>query len=103
MLNVRLSPVTLNEGVTLLGVHPYVASRTLAERLAAVSRDTTSSRADRSDLTTLVERPAMTRDWRHLVVGRLFWTRVEDACGGYVPVWLSHLDVVRAWRPFSAS
>ena len=50
-------------------------------------------------MTPLVEGAPRSDKGRRPIERQLFWKHIEDACLGYLPMWLSHLDVVLKQQP----
>ena len=101
-VDARLRPTELREGVTVAGTHPDAAASSMADRLPPVRRHTTKTRPDTGmQATPLVEGAPMPDAWRgsSSIERQLFSRHIKDACLGYAPMWLSHLDVVLKQRP----
>jgi|TARA_B100001971_G_C18251968_1_gene578987 hypothetical protein len=98
-LDARLLPIDLREGVTATGVAPDAAPSSMADRLPPVRREGITHRVDPGAATPLVERASRRDLWRNSIERKLFSKHIEDACLGYAPMWLSHLDVVLRQRP----
>jgi hypothetical protein len=98
-LDTRLWPTTLREGVTVSGVNPDAAPSSMADRLPPVRRDLSTPRSGPPATTPLVERASRRDQWRNSIERQIFSKHIEDACLGFAPMWLSHLDVVLRQRP----
>jgi hypothetical protein len=98
-LDARLWPTDLQEGVTVAGVHPDAAPSSMVDRLPPVRREDTTHRLHQGAKTPLVERATRRDPWRNSIERQLFSKHIEDACLGYAPMWLSHLDVLLRQRP----
>ena len=91
----RLRPTELREGVTVAGAHPYAASSSMAARLPPVRRPMGTV----AQASLLVERAPTPDAWMTRIERQVFATHIQDACLGYAPMWLHHLDVVLRQRP----
>ena len=94
-LDVRLWLTELRAGVAVAGFHSDAAPSSMAERRPLARWD----RQEGSASTPLVERDPRRDQSRNSIERQLFFKHVEDACLGYVPMWLSHLDLVSKQRP----
>jgi len=95
-LDARLLPVDLYEGVTVTGVAPGVGDRSLADRLPPADP---ASVTPPSEATPLVERASRRNRWGLSIERQIFSKHITDACLGYAPMWLNHLDIVLKQRP----